>query len=93
MHDFEWNERKARSNLTKHGVSFEAAKLVFEDTFAVELPVEVAADGEERYTLIGMARLALLAVLYTERSGRVRIISARHATKTEERLYEFENRY
>ncbi|MDQ6438336.1 BrnT family toxin [Mesorhizobium sp. LHD-90] len=54
MHDFEWNERKAGSNLTKHGVSFEAAKLVFEDTFAVELPVEVTADGEERYTLIGM---------------------------------------
>lgn len=80
MHDFDWDERKARSNLAKHRVSFEAAKLVFEDTFAVELPVEVAVDGEERYTLIGMARLALLAVLYTERNGRVRIISARHAT-------------
>lgn len=53
MHDFEWDEEKARSNLSKHHVSFETAKLVFEDTFAVELPAEVAADGEERYTLIG----------------------------------------
>ena len=74
-------------------MAFEAAELVFEDTFAVELPVEVAADGEERYTLIGMVRLVLLVVIYTERSDHIRIISARRATKPEERLYEFENRY
>lgn len=93
MHDFEWNPRKANANLAKHHVSFEAAKLVFEDRGAVELPMQVAADGEERYTLIGLARLTLLSVIYVERNERVRIISARRATKPEERLYELENRY
>lgn len=92
MHRFDWDASKARTNLIKHGISFEAAQLVFKDTFAVELPVEVAADGEERYTLVGMSRLVLLAVIYTERNDDIRIISARRATKHEERLYEFENR-
>lgn len=90
MHDFEWDERKARSNLARHGISFEAAMQVFSDSFAVELPDHMAAYGEERYILIGMVRLALLAVVYTERNERVRIISARRATRTEEKLYDEE---
>ena len=91
MHDFEWDETKALTNLTKHRIAFETAILVFQDRSAIELSMEVAVSGEVRYTLIGMAQLALLVVIYTERSGRIRIISARRATKFEERLYALEN--
>ena len=88
MHEFEWDEKKARSNLAKHGITFEAAKIAFVDRFALELSEDVAAYGEERYILIGMVRLSLCTAVYTERNGRIRIISARHATRAEEKLYD-----
>jgi uncharacterized DUF497 family protein len=82
---------KARSNLAKHGITFEAAKLAFLDRFALELFDDVAVYGEERYILVGMVRLLLCTMVYTERNGCIRIISARHATSAEEKLYD-ENR-
>lgn len=89
MHDdeFEWDEEKARSNLTKHDVSFEDARLVFRDVFASERPDAVSGDREERYITTGQANGILLTVVYTERNERIRIISARKATKHEQRNY------
>ena len=85
--EFEWDDAKADSNLQKHGVSFEAARLVFEDVFSVEEPDTSLDYGEERLFLIGMAKGELLTVVYTERDGRIRIISARKAIKREQHGY------
>ncbi|MBX9826313.1 MAG: BrnT family toxin [Xanthobacteraceae bacterium] len=89
--EFEWDEAKAAENYAKHGVSFEVASLVFEDPFAIERLDDRDDYGEDRFILTGMAEGALLTVVYTERSGRVRIISARQATKHEQDEYFVEN--
>jgi hypothetical protein len=65
---FEWDDRKSACNLRKHGVSFEAARLVFEDPMAVD---DLEEDEEdERYWRVGMARGTLLFVIYAMRGGR-----------------------
>ncbi len=84
---FEWDSNKAASNRAKHGISFEEAKDVFRDTFAIEALDDREDYGEERYTLIGMARNKLLFVVYTERRGKFRLISARKAEKDEQDEY------
>jgi hypothetical protein len=86
--EFEWHDAKADANLRAHGISFELAKTVFKDPFAVELLDDREAHGEERFVIIGIAEgQVLLFVAYTERGGRIRIISARRATKYEEDYY------
>jgi uncharacterized DUF497 family protein len=85
--EFEWDAAKAESNLKKHGVSFEAARRVFDDAFAFEWCDAAGKSGEIRYVITGMVHDVILAVVYTERGGRARIISARKATKHEEREY------
>jgi uncharacterized DUF497 family protein len=85
---FEWDEAKAKSNFRAQGVSFELAKTVFEDAFAVDRIDNREAYGEERFVIIGMAEgQVLLFVAYTERGERTRIISARRATKHEQDFY------
>ena len=85
--EFEWDDAKAIRNLAKHGVSFECARAVFRDPFAVELLDDRATYGEERYILIGMAPDSLLVVVHTPRDGSQRIISARRAEPNERRFY------
>jgi len=89
--DFEWDEAKAADNYTKHGVSFGAAITVFKDPFAIERLDDREDYAEDRFILIGQTDAAVLTVVYTERNGRIRIISARHATKYEEDDYFVEN--
>jgi hypothetical protein len=85
--DFEWSAAKAQSNLAKHKVSFEAARLVFDDVFALDR-LDVGGDGSEvRYIVMGMVKGVILTVVYTERGERTRIISARKATKHGQREY------
>jgi uncharacterized DUF497 family protein len=85
---FEWDEAKAKSNFKAHGVSFELAKTVFDDAFAVDRIDDREAYGEERFLIIGMTEAqVLLFVAYTERHGRIRIISTRMATKREQDFY------
>ncbi len=84
---FEWDDRKARSNLRKHGVSFEAAKLAFDDRFCIEWLDTRTDYSEERFILIGLAAGRHLCVVYTERADRIRIISAREAIKYEQQEY------
>ena len=81
--EFEWDEAKAARNLKKHHVSFEDARLVFADAYAVERLDERANYGEDRMVVIGRAKGRLLTVVYTERDERIRIISARKAGKQE----------
>lgn len=85
--EFEWDEDKARANLAKHGVSFRAAQLVFDDPNMFEEPSDFSADGEEKWKAIGLADMRLLAVIYTMRGETLRIISARKATKAEQYGY------
>jgi hypothetical protein len=89
--DFEWDDAKAARNLACHGVSFDAARLAFDDPFAVAREDRRRDYGEDRYILLGMVQDHLLAVAYAQRSARVRIISARLAEPRERRRYHDEN--
>lgn len=89
--EFEWDDDKAASNAKKHGVTFEQARSVFRDPFAVELLDDRQAYFEERYILIGMSTANVLVVVYTERNDRNRIISARRAQPNERRFYHEQN--
>jgi uncharacterized DUF497 family protein len=89
---FEWDDAKAAQNLTRHGVSFEAATLAFGDVFAVVREDRRQDYGEDCFILLGMAQDRVLAVAYTMRGERVRIISARLAEPRERRRYHEENR-
>ena len=86
---FEWSENKAASNLSKHGVSFEEAKTVFEDPLYVDFYDPDHSDDEERYLIVGQSsRGRLLIVSYTERGDSIRLISARELTRAERSAYE-----
>jgi uncharacterized protein len=86
---FEWHEEKAKENLRKHGISFEEAKTVFNDHFAITINDPEHSINEERYIDIGLSiRGQLLVVVYTERQFNIRIISCRQATKAERKVYE-----
>ncbi len=85
--EFAWDVAKARSNLAKHLVSFEAARRVFDDAFALDRLDIGSRGGEVRYVITGMVNGVLLTVVYTEPGARTRIISARKATKHEQKEY------
>lgn len=85
--EFEWDASKAADNIAKHGVSFERAKKVFVDPFAIERVDDRQDYGEQRFVLVGSAGDEVLFVAYTEREGCVRLISARRATKHEQEDY------
>ena len=87
MH-FEWDKGKARSNLAKHGVSFELARRVWDDPLHVILPDHVE-DGELRWHVGSVTVLVVVHVYPDERDEtKIRIIGARKATRHERRRYE-----
>jgi len=89
MIQFEWDTEKARRNHKKHGVSFEEAATVFGDQFAITFDDPDHSIGEHRFLTFGYSRMNhLLAVIHCERYGKTRIISARHATRHERKIYE-----
>ena len=91
--EFEWDAGKAVSNLAKHGVTFAEAMSVFGDPLEVTIRDPVHSREEARFVSVGLSRAdRLLVVAYTERAGRIRIISARQAAPKERRHYESTNR-
>ena len=88
---FEWNKSKAKDNFAKHGVSFELAKRVFDDPFAIEVVDDGHDYDEERFVIIGMVEGRILYVVYAERKGVIRLISARSANRHEQEGYLEEN--
>ena len=87
---FEWDPSKSAANLKKHQVSFEEARTVFFDDFAVQFFDEEHSADEERFIMLGMSSNAkLLVVCHCERSEGdvIRIISARKATRGEAAFY------
>ncbi len=89
--DFSWRDEKAARNLRKHGVPFARAMLAVRDPFAIEVIDDRESYDEERVNLVGMSEGVLLHVTYTERDGRIHIISARRAEKHEQDDYYREN--
>ena len=89
MLTFEWDTQKAKSNIEKHGVSFEEASAVFRDTLSLTIDDPLHSTGEVRMVQIGISHKGrLLVVVHTERGDNIRIISARKATKKEKDNYE-----
>ena len=87
--DFEWDGRKAASNLAKHGVSFAEAVTAFRDLYGRVVQDPRHSHGEERLALVGRSeRGRLLAIMFTEREDRIRLIRARKATRSERNDYE-----
>ncbi len=86
---FEWDEKKAEQNIRKHSVSFEEAATVFSDHFSITIYDPLHSKDEDRFVILGMSENnRLLVVIHTERGDKIKIISARKATKKERRQYE-----
>ena len=86
---FAWDEKKAATNLVKHGVSFEEAVTVFGDPLSDTFPDPDHSDNEQRFIIIGSSESGkILVVAHTDDEETVRIISAREATYGERKSYE-----
>ena len=86
---FEWDDNKARTNLAKHGVSFEEASTVFADPLSIAIPDPAHSQVEDRFIILGQShRQRLLVVVHTERGDKIRLISARRASRNERKQYE-----
>lgn len=86
---FDWDTNKAAKNLSKHQVSFDEAKTVFDDPLYIDFYDPDHSEAEERYLIVGRSNQGkILIVSYTERGDSIRIISARKVTKAERKVYE-----
>jgi hypothetical protein len=86
---FEWDRRKAKSNVAKHEVSFEEAATVFGDPDSLTIDDPSHSKNEERFVTIGRSHHGkLLVVVHTDRGDNIRIISARLPSRRERRTYE-----
>mgnify|MGYP001768391183 CR=1 FL=1 len=83
---FEWNEEKRQINIRKHGIDFEDVPEVFDsDILTIE---DTRFDYDEmRFITVGLLKRRVIVISHTERNDRIRIISARKATKNEEFAY------
>ncbi|WP_422475585.1 BrnT family toxin [Endozoicomonas sp. ALB032] len=91
MIKFEWDQTKNRSNRKKHGISFEEAKSIFYDEYAIQFYDEESSEVEDRFLMVGVSQQSrVLLVCHCERDDgeTIRIISARKATNTERSYYE-----
>ena len=91
MFVFEWDENKAKTNLKKHGVSFEEAQSVFFDENARIIPDPDHSTIEDRFIILGISlnvKLLVVCHCYRENEKNIRIISARKATKSEAKQYQ-----
>lgn len=85
---FEWDPAKNESNRLKHGLELQEATDLFAASDYLEIPDEGHSDDEERFLGIGSIQRGVIVVVWTERNEDViRLISARHATKSEIELY------
>lgn len=86
---FEWDEVKDKENQRKHGICFEEAKTIFNDSHSITINDPTHSIEETRFIDIGLSiNNRILVVSYTERQEKIRIISCRKATLSERRIYE-----
>ena len=91
MIDFEWDSKKAITNLQKHRVNFREAATVFSDELSITIYDPDHSDKEDRFITIGTSDTGrFLMVSHTDRGDRTRIISARELTRKERKEYEKE---
>ena len=83
---FEWDDNKSRTNKSKHGLDFNAAKAMWNDSNRVE--IQIPYPFEDRSILLGKIGDKLWAAIFTHRGNAIRIISVRRARRQEEELYE-----
>ncbi len=87
---FEWNQKKDKINVKKHGVSFEEARTAFYDENAIQFYDPDHSDEEDRFILLGLSlkpQVLVVCHCFRESETVIRIISARKADKDEEREY------
>ena len=93
-YDFEWDPRKAHSNIRNHRISFERASTIFRDPRLLSIPDKEHSENEERWITIGIDQTGSVLVIahtfkkVTRTAARIRIISARKATRHEITTYE-----
>jgi len=86
---FEWDEKKAKINKRKHGITFEEATTAFADELSITIDDPLHSEDEDRLILIGQSKgFKTLIVIHVEKRESIRIISARKATKHEQKFYE-----
>jgi uncharacterized DUF497 family protein len=86
---FEWDPNKASANIKKHDIDFREAATVFDDPLSTTFPDEEHSSSERRFITIGMSVLGrVLVVVHTDVGEVIRIISAREATRAEQKFYE-----
>ena len=85
---FEWDREKARTNLEKHGVDFREAAQAFFDLHRTEDSDMREDYGEDRFVTTGRVGRHLLTIVYTERGGSIRLLSARRASLRERNAYD-----
>jgi len=86
---FEWDPRKAKLNLRKHGVSFEEATMALRDPLSVTAPDLTHSSAEYRFVTFALSSKGkLLTISHTERGESIRLITARKSTKQERKIYE-----
>jgi len=86
MRRFEYDHAKSRSNLDKHGISFETAQAIWKDTNLLE--IRAKSEDEPRFLVIGMIESKHWSAVITYRNDLIRLISVRRARKSEVELYE-----
>ena len=87
---FEWDRRKERANIKKHGVSFEEARTAFYDENAIQFNDPDHSDEEDRFILLGLSlkpQVLVVCHCFRERETIVRIVSARRADRDEKLEY------
>ena len=87
---FTWDESKSKANQKKHGISFEEAQTVFFDENAIEFFDPDHSESEDRFLLLGLSsslRIVVVSHCYRKEESLIRIISARKATKKEQKVY------
>jgi len=86
---FEWDQEKADKNIKKHGVSFDEASSVFGDVLSLTVFDPLHSEKKDRFVLIGNSfKNRIIVIAHAERGDKIRIISARKATKNERMQYE-----
>ena len=89
MLSFEWDPIKAKRNIRVHDITFDEASTAFKDTMSLTISDPLHSVHEDRLILIGNSHQnRLLVVVHTERGDKIRLISARKATKHERETYE-----
>ncbi|MDZ7830309.1 MAG: BrnT family toxin [Desulfobacterales bacterium] len=87
---FSWDDKKNSANQRQHGVSFEEAQTVFFDEYAIEFEDPDHSETEDRFLLLGLSqklRVLVICQCFRKSESEIRIISARKATKKEQKVY------